>query len=158
MIEVHNNLFVGSDIDAANIPAGWSVLHAAKEPWHRRAVGYTTRGAPKGHPCYLVSRIGSEMALNLVDAVDAEFIIPSMVAAGVSFVGERLAAGDKVLCHCNQGQSRGPGIAFLYLMSAGILPRDLQSAFAEFRARYPAFAPSQGMREFIANAPVVCII
>ena len=147
MIEVHKNLFVGDDSDAFHLRPGWSILHAAKEPWHRHAVGYSTSGAPKDDPDYLFARMSpGEMALNLVDAADPRFILPAVVNAGVSFIVERLAAGDKVLCHCNQGQSRGPGIAFLFMLQAGLLPADPLTAFREL---YPPFAPAQGMRLFI---------
>lgn len=149
MMEIHPNLFTGSDQDAHALTgsSGWSILHAAKEPWHRNALGYATSGAPKDHPDYLFARMSTgEMALNLVDAADPRFIVPAVVDAGLSFIAERLAAGDKVLCHCNQGHSRGPGIAFLYLLQAGLLPAD---PLAAFRDLYPPFAPAQGMRLFI---------
>lgn len=152
MIEVHQNLFVGADVDVFPMRPGWSILHAAKEPWHRRAVGYVSPGAPKDHPDYLFARMSpGELALNLVDAKDPRFILPDVVNAGVSFIADRLAAGDRVFCHCNQGQSRGPGIAFLYLLGAGILPRDRDAALADFGKRYSGFSPSEGVRGYIEN-------
>jgi hypothetical protein len=49
VIEVRPNLFVGggADFDAVWDEPGWMILQCAKEPWHREALGYTGRGAPK---------------------------------------------------------------------------------------------------------------
>ena len=53
--------------------------------------------------------------------------------------------------HCNQGESRGPGISFLYLLrETAVLPQtSLDDALAKFRQIYPAFYPSRGISGFI---------
>ena len=49
MIEVTRNLFVGNEEDYNRIQheSDWAIVHACKEPYHRIAVGYSGRGAPK---------------------------------------------------------------------------------------------------------------
>jgi glyoxylate utilization-related uncharacterized protein len=53
MIEVHNNLYIGSGKDLIDTNKDWTIVHAGKEPWHRKAVGYTCRALPKDHKEYL---------------------------------------------------------------------------------------------------------
>ena len=46
MIEIHQNLFVGDASDYEQIVRwedGWRVVHACREPYHRKALGYTGR-------------------------------------------------------------------------------------------------------------------
>jgi predicted protein tyrosine phosphatase len=155
MIEVHPGLFVGDQDDyESNVKhqSGWRVVHACKEPYHRQTLGYTGRAAPKSHPEYLMARRGDRLILNLVDADDPRFFAPVIFDTAVAFVNEGLAAGQKVLVHCNQGESRGPGLAMLYLgSSTGTLQRDFELAETTFRVLYPPYRPSPGMRAFLAQ-------
>lgn len=152
MIEVHPNLFVGSDVDVEGLKGNWSFIHAAKEPWHRQALGYTTRGAPKDHPQYLYAQTSErELALNLIDADNPEYIPEPVIEKALQFIDLRLNVGDKVLVHCNQGHSRGPGIAFLYMKENGFLPLDQIQAHDKFIALYPEFKPAEGIRQFILS-------
>jgi len=155
MIEIHPNLYVGHQGDYEHQvkgQEGWAVVHACKEPYHRQLLGYAGRGAPKEHPEYFVAERGDRLYLNLVDAPDPAFIRREIIDNGLAFIHEKLAEGLKVLVHCNQGESRGPGIGFLYLLrEADVLPQtSLDDALAKFRQIYPAFSPSGGISGFIA--------
>ena len=73
MIEIFPNLFIGTEQDYEFNVKGkpdWVVVHACKEPYHRRELRYTTLGAPKGHPEYLIARRERRLILNLVDATN----------------------------------------------------------------------------------------
>ena len=85
MIKVLSNLFVGSQDDEAAIrgQSGWFVVHACKEPYHRQALGYSGRGAPKDHPEYLTARRTGCLILNLVDVNDANFIAQEIIDAAL---------------------------------------------------------------------------
>ena len=114
MKEILTNLYLGCDADVEEFrdlhPDG-AIIHAAKERWHRDAVGYTGRGAPKDHPEYLVAIRGNEMMLNLVDAPKPEYIPQDcFFAAHLFFSDHYLGDGTPMLIHCNQGKSRGPGV------------------------------------------------
>ncbi len=115
-------------------------------------MGYTTRGAPKDHPEYLSAERGNRLYLNLVDANDPAYIPKEIIDRALVFIHEKLAGGKKVLVHCNQGESRGPGIGFLYLLGhTDSLPKkSLDDASAAFRQIYSAFYPSGGISGFIA--------
>ena len=150
MIEVHPNLFVGAEQDAETVLGrdGWFVVHAAKEPYHRRALGYSGRAAPKDHPEYLVARRPGRLILNLVDVDDVAYVSVQIVDAALDAIAAHIEQ-DKVLVHCNQGQSRGPTLALLYLARAGVLAGDPADAVEAFRRLYPAYQPARGMADFV---------
>ena len=155
MIEIRTNLFVGHQGDyeyQVKGQDGWAVVHACKEPYHRQLLGYTTRGAPKDHPEYFFAERGNRLYLNLVDAPNPAYIPKEIIDKVISFIHEKLSEGLKVLVHCNQGESRGPGIGFLYLLQhSDALPKtSLDDALAKFRQIYSAFYPSRGISGFIA--------
>jgi len=155
MIEIYPNLFIGHQGDYEHQVKGqdgWAVVHACKEPYHRQLLGYTTRGAPKDHPEYFFAERGNRLYLNLVDAPNPAYIPKEIIDKAVAFIREKLGEGLKVLVHCNQGESRSPGIGFLYLLrETDVLPQSsLDAALAYFRQIYPAFSPSRGISGFIA--------
>lgn len=155
MTEVFASLFVDHEGDYESCVKGqngWAVVHACKEPYHRQLLGYTGRGAPKTHPEYLYAIRGARLYMNLVDVDDPAYIQKELVEAALAFVHEKLASGRKVLVHCNQGESRGPGIALLYLIRhTKVLPKtSLADALDAFQSIYPAFHPSHGIAGYIA--------
>lgn len=154
MIEVYPLLHVGSERDfeasVRNRP-DWRVVHACKEPYHRQALGYSGRGAPKTHPEYLVARRGPRLILNLVDAPDPAYIPAEVFDVALEFIHLSIADGANVLVHCNEGASRAPSIALLYLLSrTDRMPHNsADAAMQAFRALYPPYAPAAGVAGFI---------
>ena len=162
MMEVYHNLFVGNqddyDCDVSR-QSGWAVVHACKEPYHRQALGYISRGAPKDHPEYLVARRGNRLILNIVDANDPSFFAKEMINQALDFIDKSLSSRKKVLVHCNQGESRSPSIALIYLASrTDVLPKDsLEAAEKKFILLYPLYNPKYGLRMHIfQNWPQYC--
>lgn len=154
MIEVHPRIFVGNQDDyewnVARLP-DWAVVHACKEPYHRQALRYTSRGAPKNHPEYLVARRDNRLILNMVDADNPLFFDIGMINQALDFIAEEYSIGRSVLIHCNQGESRGPSVALLYLTArACVLPTGSHAeAEQAFQLIYPAYAPKYGIREHL---------
>jgi hypothetical protein len=153
-IEVAPGLWIGGDADYERWEnsrhlASWSVLQAAKEPWHRLMVGYETKSAPE---CAerLFARRENRMALNLIDVRKlgpggTAYVPAEVVSAALNFIDERLMAGDGVLVHSSHGKSRAPGLAFLYMRRHGLLPFQFEAAMELFRKKYPDFEPGAGM-------------
>lgn len=109
MIEVYPNLFVGSAADyerEVHGQAGWCVVHACKEPYHRQALGYSGGAAPRSHPEYLVARRGDRLVLNFVDAPDPRYVPRELVDAALE-----LSTSDLPRVHaCSSTAIReGPG-------------------------------------------------
>lgn len=152
MIEVFPNLYVGNGDDEAAVRGkdGWYVISAAKDPWHRQALGYTGRAAPKDHQEYLRAVRPGHLILNLVDAADVAYIPAENINTAIDTIEAGLDEGRKVLVHCNQGQSRSPTIALLYLQRhdprfAGL---GYDDAVAKFKTIYPPYEPSKGMADY----------
>lgn len=153
MIEVCPNLHVGFERDEQRMrgQAGLFFIHACKELYHRQALGYTGRAAAKTHPEYLIARRNGRFILNLVDVDDPNYIAPEIVDAALDAVRDNIQH-SKILLHCNQGQSRSPGIALLYLLKhTDVLgQKDMAAAIIASRAIYPPYAPARGMAEYIS--------
>ena len=145
MKEVMDHIYVGSQADdeALTDRHGWAIVHAAKEPYHRRAVGYTNRAAPADHPERLIALRGNELYLNLIDAPDAAYLPVEIFDAARGFIYGWRAIGAKVLIHCNQGLSRAPGIAMYYMI--GMLPSVFDDAVEAFTELYPEIKLGDGV-------------
>ena len=154
MLEVYPNLFVGSMVDYETIvssQSGWAIVHACKEPYHRRAVGYWLWGVPKSHPECLIARRGNRVMVCLLDLPVSLFIKKAMIDQVLDFIDEMRASGLKVMVHCVAGRSRSPSITLLYLATRlNVLPTDsFEAAEEAFRRLYPNYSPTRGIREHI---------
>jgi predicted protein tyrosine phosphatase len=153
MKEVHPGLWVGSQADYEEIfdhhkDAEWAIVHACKEPHHREALGYAGRAAPKDHPDYLFVSKPGKLILNLIDAADPKYVPREIIRRAIDFIDENLAKGQKVLVHCNQGGSRAPTIAMLWMVFDRRLPVEFEEAEKKFLELYPGYEPAAGMRGF----------
>lgn len=153
MIQIHSNLYVGDKNDyegKVRNNLSWGVVHACKDPYHRKAVGYSGRGAPKHHPEYLIANRGNRLILNLIDPENPAYIPKEIIDEALSFIDQYLNDGKKVLVHCNQGQSRSPGIGMLYLAKEGIIENgSFNEALMEFKKIYPLISMAGGMAGFL---------
>ena len=145
------NLFFGNEsactLDASGAVA---VVHACKEPCHRAAVGYSNRSLPNTHPNYLILEREHHLFLNLIDPPAPLFMMPSFVAF-LAFVDKNIAE-RRVVVHCNQGESRAPSLALLYLAKrTDELPGDsYESAAQAFRERSP-YNPGRGIQVWLSQ-------
>ena len=156
MIEIHPNLYVGNEYDyefKVRHEAGWCIVHACKEPYHRQALGYRGRAAPKDHPEYLIARRGKQLILILVDAPDPAYIPQKIIDTALEFIDASLRTGNQVLVHCNEGCSRSPAIGLLYLVKyTDLLPiDDFIQAEEVFRSIYPSYNPKNGIRGYMTT-------
>jgi|SRR5438445_5101374 len=154
MIEVHPHLFVGHVLDYEDHVShqdGWAVVHACKEPYHRRMLGYSGRSISNTHPEYLVARRADKIALNMIDVDNPAFFSKAMMDQALDFIDEQYARGLSILIHCNHGISRGPALALVYMAArARVLPTtSLEAAEEQFITCYPAYHPKAGIREHL---------
>ena len=151
MFEVYHNLFVGNKNDCfLDIRKGWVVIHACKSPCHQRAVGY--RGSlPKDHPNYLIKEQESHLFLNIIDP-DKPLFMAQLFITSLDFI-EKNIPQRKVLIHCNNGISRAPSLALLYMAKkAKVIPNeDFSTARMEFTKIFPAYSPSKGIELYFTK-------
>jgi len=154
MIKIYDSLFVGNESDCFydNKP-NWAVIHACKSPCHQRAVGY--RGnLNKNHPNYLIFEKENHLFLNMVDMdmpLSHEFTEP-IVSAALGFI-EKNIKSKNVLIHCNEGQSRAPALALLFLAKRKniISNENYQKAKVEFIRLFPNYQPGRGIEIYLIN-------
>jgi len=105
---------------------------------------------PKTHPHYLFKEDGSNLYLNMIDP-PVPLFMPETFLKGVWFIHRELHRGRDVLIHCNQGKSRSPSIAMLYLAAIEGLPNaSWAHAVGAFQMHvYPQYLPGEGIMKFM---------
>jgi len=148
MIEVKQDIFVGNESEVYSLlhSEEWAFVHCCKHPFHCDMVGY--KGVlPKTHPNYPFIIEGNRMALNLVDADSYAYdeywhsFFLNMFNNAFNFIDSQLQSGKKVFIHCNQGESRGPSIALLYLISKGYHEKTFDETVQNYSTLYPNYKP-----------------
>lgn len=155
MKEVHPSLFVGDEQDCITTKESekWTVVHACKHPCHQNAVGYSG-SLSRSHPNYLIYEKGQDLYLNMVDMdrkQEHEFMEP-IVSSTLDFVEDHINS-NKVLIHCNEGESRSPALAMLYLAKRenAIRKDTYAEAKQDFKELYPRFNPSRGIDLYLED-------
>lgn len=152
MQHVAKDIFVGDDSSCRDRERDdFAVVHACKHPCHQAAVGYSGN-LPQSHPQYLVYETERDLYLNLVDMdrpQQHQYMQP-IVEATFEFIDNHLSDG-RVLIHCNQGRSRSPTLALLYLAKrTDVLPStDYQTAKQAFNQLYPKYEPAGGFESYL---------
>lgn len=154
MKKIHEHLFVGNQQDYENsfFDDDFSFVLAAKEPFHRQAIGYTGRACDKSHNEYLIARRdNNKLILNMVDASSSLFFDKSMIDTALDYIEEEIIDKNKnVLIVCNKGESRSASLGLLYLIKHGIIKSEtLEDCEVEFLRLYPNYNPGSGIREFV---------
>lgn len=148
MIEVINNLFIGTDVDCFNF-TGFKI-HACKT-CHKQRLAY--KGSlPSTHPNYLILEEEKDLFLNIVDMTRLLPIYTDpIMEAAMSFIDKHIR-DNSVLIHCNQGISRSPGIALLYLAQANLLSNsNYDIAKNEFIRIYKNYNPGVGIDNYLRD-------
>ena len=153
MKEVVSNLFVCNQKDLENNvfdEENCSLVLAAKNPFHKNAVGYTGKSCDKNHPEYLIARRGNKLILNMVDAPYSIYFDKGMIDTALEFIDEELKRGQTVYTVCNAGQSRSASLVLLYLIKIGFINGEtLEDCEVEFLRLYPNYNPGKGIRDFV---------
>lgn len=150
MLEVHPGIFVGRvgecSLHGGRLTGDWAIVHAYPA-CHRDALGYTTPLAPKG-PEQLLARREQHLFLNMRDAEEPTFYSKeALIDPALAFMDEMRAKEANILIHCEQGLSRSPSLALLYLATRlGALPNaSLAAAEEQFKTLYPNYSPGYGI-------------
>lgn len=113
MQEVYTHLWIAGDQECRSGDGEWAIVHACKSPCHQQAVGYQG-SLPPSHENYLALIRGQDLFLNLIDPPRPLFKLKSFTTF-LDFAEAQWEAGRRLLIHCNQGESRAPSLALLFL-------------------------------------------
>ena len=129
--EIYPNLWIGDQAACVGGTETLAVVHACKSPCHQRYVGY--RGSlPPGHPQYLAAEDLYDLYLNLIDPPAPLFRVESFRHFRDFATSAYVDGLQALLIHCNQGQSRAPILALLFLAKElHVLPDDSYTAAVE---------------------------
>jgi protein-tyrosine phosphatase len=85
-----------------------------------------------------------------VDAPDVNYIPAQIIDAALDDIRQNIAS-SKVLVYCNQGMSRSPAIAFLYLLKFTDVFRrqNCDEDLRDFLNGYPAYLPARGIADYV---------
>lgn len=138
MKEIDSNIFIGSDDDYHTVSEDkdFVFIQAARDPF------FTELNQPSG---VLFARVDNRLVLNMVDAGPGFPFDPSLFTESIKFINDN--KDKKVLIHCNQGQSRSPAIACLYL---GV-KYNLSYVEAVYKLNYRDYHPNGVERFLIKN-------
>jgi hypothetical protein len=149
------NLFIGSIQDLYQInEQEWAVIHATQSI-HYSIFGWnrTSNKPDKNHPNYIFYEKENRLSLNWVDG-PANLYDWSGVETFIKVLNfvDKWILDKNVLIHCDQGQSRAPTLALLYLAKRikTISNDSFQKAKNDFIQIYPYYVPG-GIGEYIQN-------
>jgi hypothetical protein len=116
---------------------------------HQRAVGYTGSLSPK-HPFYLAYETPNDLYLNIIDPPGPMFL-PELFTNFLDFVRSNWWDEKNLLIHCNQGGSRAPSLALLFMAKETneINGKSFLTARAEFVKMYPLYNPGRGIQDYL---------
>jgi hypothetical protein len=146
MQEVFDRIFVANEQGCQAGDHEWAVVHACKSPCHQRAVGYS-KLLPNTHPNYLVLEKENDLFLNIIDP-PAPLFMPPLFTHFLLFANRHWNANKSLLIHCNQGESRAPSLALLFLAKSrlAISNTSYSSAKNDFQILYPRYNPGKGIQ------------
>ncbi len=147
MRKIHERLYTGGLGDCFAGAERWAVVHACRHPCHRRAA---RRLGAFGQEVPWSLEEDQNLYLDLVDGPESCFSTAPLEAF-LDFADRHWGSGLGLLIHCNQGRSRGPSLALLFLAKrAGELPTgSYAEAGAAFSRLDPDWSPGDGIRSFL---------
>lgn len=148
------SLYVGTREDAAvRSDDAWALVNTAKTV-HCEIMGWGGR-PPSGHPNYVVFEEGRLLSFNWVDGpahlFDFEGRGVERFIRALDFI-DRWYPTRRVLINCDQGQSRSPTVALLYLAKRlkTISGASFAAARVDFQRIYPPYDP-KGIADFVGE-------
>ena len=149
MVKVHGRVYVGDEAACRTGTAELVVVHACKCPCHQRSVGY--KGSLKReHPNYLLLSRSYDLYLNIIDPPLPLFQLGTFTHFLI-FARQHYDRGAALLIHCNQGESRSPTLALMFLAKhLRVIPgNSFAAAQAAFTGLYAKYRPGAGIRQFV---------
>jgi hypothetical protein len=143
MKEVCNDIFVGSIEDLGEIDdSEYAIVHATKTVFDKKFG-------------YIIYERDNHLYLNWVDADDSRYFDYNeegalVVIQVLNFI-DKWAKEKKIFIHCDEGKSRSPSIAMLYMSKRLKVITDKDHVFAEreFTDIYQPYFANKGISDFL---------
>lgn len=153
MIQVHDNIFVGQVGELLKLDKKeWSVLGVTNS-YHYIMHNWVRGGKYSDNPCYVIHEEEGLMSINWVDAEARFFDYQRKGVKNFIRVLDFIEKQQKpVFIFCDQGYSRSPSVALLYLAKRlKMLPdNSFIAARRAFEKIYPDYSPS-GIADFLCE-------
>ena len=151
MVQIYKRVFVADEYSCVCGDNNIAVIHACKFPCHKKAVGYSG-SLPKTHPHYLILEKENDLFLNMIDP-EAPFFFEDTFKEFLNFSTKHYNNGQKILIHCNKGESRSPSLALFFLSKKlnVINSTSFEKARADFVKIYPKYKPGKGIRLYLSK-------
>lgn len=151
MREVFPRVFVGDELCCRAGSVDCAVVHACKDPCHRRTVGYAGN-LPRNHPEYLMREEDDDLWLNMIDPPLPLFQAQTFLRF-LAFASTRYDRGSAVLIHCNQGESRSASLALLFMARhlRALPPDSFDVARSAYGALDADYRSSAGIERFLSE-------
>lgn len=153
--KIVDRLWVGTveDCKAIEDDPDWAIVHACKFPCHAERCGAKIGRESRS---YLSFREGNQLFLNMIDLPKPLFP-RQLFDAFLAFMGDVFPGGSNsarkhVLIHCNQGESRAPSLALLFLAKRlfRVSNASYDEAWDEFEKLIGTqYCPSQGIEDWL---------
>ena len=154
MRDVAEKLYVGTVRDVVPIgPPEWSLV-SATQTIHYPLLGWDRKfnKPDQSHPNYIVLEQEHHLSLNWVDGPARlyRWSGPATFQRVLDFIDRELSGDRNVLIRCDQGYSRSPSIALLYLAKRQhrIPSESFLTARAAFEGIYPGYQPG-GIADYL---------
>ena len=151
MEKVYKNIYISDDGECQDGTDDMAVIHACKIPCHQEAVGYTGN-LDNTDPDYLFLEEENDLYLNIIDPPIPLFKLETFIEF-LKFSKKHYDSGQKIFIHCNQGQSRAPSLALLFMSKCLpiISDKSYKKARMEFKKIYPDYSPGKGIVIFLTK-------
>jgi hypothetical protein len=150
MKQVSENVYVGNLDDYRNVAQDSSFVFvlACKYPCHKVVVGYDKDISPN-HPEYISAIRSNGIAINMIDAESPLMFNHQQFFDAIDFMESN--SDKNIMTVCNQGQSRSPSIALLYLSRKKLIDnKNYEAAKRDFMKLYPDYLPNMGIKGFLS--------
>ena len=139
------NLYIGSKLDFESLKDknNWAFIHACKSYFDKLFLELKNNQR--------VVEYDNELYLNWVDLPEPEtFQVQDFIQA-MDFVDKNISY-NKVLVHCDWGQSRSATLAMVYLSKRlKLLPQGFLEALSVFKSIYPNYQLPSGISKFVGQ-------
>lgn len=151
MREVGTNIFVGQAREANILNKdNWSLL-GVTNTYHYLIHGWVRGGKYTDNRCYIIHEEPGLMSVNWVDAAAKFFDYKGEGVKNFKKILDFIERQEKpVLIFCDQGMSRSPSVAMVYLAKRlhSIPSGSFEEALHAFLDIYPSYSPG-GIADFI---------